>query len=133
MFPGAETEHGILDLGYVIHPGVSSQPPYFRMTHLASSIHVMLAAYNWFKSVVYSSKVCVVFSSFAWDLARRFSYFPQQREGDWLHAYRVNFTDAARVLRKTADALVLVADYGCRTAQGYNNTKWTDSMLQHFC
>ena len=139
FFPEALTEIGVLRFGYVIHPGVSPEPPYHLGLRIRSSIELMLEAYSSFNAVVPQVQPAwVVLSSYAWDMARRFTYFPDMSEEAWLMQYKSNFSKVASILsRATSGHLMLVADYGCRrqsSADGlWNASHWTESQRQHYC
>ena len=141
-------------LGYYVHYGVAQDPPYWRNpSHFHSdsspgfaamlgraprrlspptSPQLMLRAVNNFTlGLPQGIPVVVVLSSLLWDLARRWAYFPQQRDGDWVAAYERNLTLAAGSVEQALKTqsnrphrLVLVADYGCWQNQ---------SVHGHFC
>ena len=127
------TEKGRFRLGYVIHPGVSPEPPYSNEVHINSSLELMLKAYNVFNHRFPGA--WAVFSSYAWDLCRLFTYFPNMPEGQWWLQYKRNFSRAATILsHATARKLELVADYGCRRSPTFNPpAKWTSAMNLSFC
>ena len=82
--------------------------------NVSSSIDIMRSAHSWLTSFA-RGPIWIILSSYLWDLARRFTYFPDMLEEDWLREYKANFTSAAAWLSNLADRrVVLVGDYGCR-------------------
>lgn len=131
------SSNNLTRMGYYAHMGVALAPPYWHNpSHYhdffepngnqtpPTSLDLMLHAVHEFQqSLPLATPVVVVFSSFMWDLARKWEYFPQQSDDDWLHEYEANLTTVAHALKRNlqghnvvtshAHQLVVVADYGC--------------------